>query len=61
MQKVLAKIRFLGYTSGMSATFPSFRAACVFFHDSLPHISYDTICEFVREKIAICEIIISGK
>lgn len=61
MQKVVAFSSVRCYTLGMTATFPSFRAACVFFHDSLPHIEYDVICEFVRKRISTCEIIIEVK
>jgi hypothetical protein len=58
-KKVLALLSVLHYTFRMSATFTSFRAACEFFHEKCPHISYDVICEFVKEKIKTCEIILA--
>jgi hypothetical protein len=42
-------------------TTTSFRSACEFLQEKCPHISYDVICEFVREKIKTCEIIIEPK
>ena len=44
-------------TQSMTVTFKSFKAACNFFARKRPEISYDIICEFVKEKNKIGEIV----
>lgn len=48
-------------TETTTIRFPSFRNATLYLLRKQPSISYDFICEFVREKVASGEIVIGKK